>query len=597
MLIVAVWDASGQPLDGASLTATTELGGMKAVPQSSGLYMFDGAGIAYGDFVKVSVDVEHATWGADSIDMLFTASPILRLELVYDSVGDVTGYSPQATTPPSSGPGDGVPANDDCANATSIGLGATNGSTVGATLSGPDTCGTAITAPGVWYSVTGTGNTMTVSTCSGASNYDSKLSVFCGGCETLNCVGGNDDDCGTASGLLSTVTWCSQLGAEYLVLVHGFNADTGDFALLVSDDGAACSDALACLPVGACCQTDGSCDQNTAIGCAAAGGTYSGDGVDCFGLGASSTHGSAPNAAIPDFDLIGLSDSIAIADNGSLVGDVNVELFVNHTWQGDLIVTLTHEDTGTSAVIMDRNGFPDSAFGCGEDDIVGAILDDEGTASIEAQCAPNLTSPPSYTPFGDALSAFDGESLGGTWTLNISDNAEFDTGTLVSWSMTVTEAGEPVCEQPECFLVIGDGPGTGSFTGAAHEFETQVGPTIEDSFPVLMTDIPSFVLPAKAKRGASLGGQVSMPGGPASELEPWMQDGQFAVQVLMWNPGVFPSLPEQFTACLDVEILPNGSVKTTSSGESLGGLEIAAEIDWLPDGTRVISFPFVIPGF
>jgi subtilisin-like proprotein convertase family protein len=596
-LLVAVWDASGQPLDGASLTATSELGGMKAAPQSGGMYLFNGAGISYGDFVKVSVDIEHATWGADSVDMLFTAAPLLRLELVYDGAGDVAGYSPQAATPPASGPGDGVPVNDDCANATSAGLGVTNGSTVGATLSGPDACGTTITAPGVWYSVTGTGNTMTVTTCDASSNYDSKLSVFCGGCDTLNCVGGNDDDCADASGLLSTVTWCSELGAEYLVLVHGFSGGTGDFALLVSDDGAACSDALACLPVGACCFTDGSCDQLTSIACAAAGGTYSGDGVDCFGLGASSTHGSAPNAAIPDFDVNGLSDSIAIADNGSLVGDINVELFVNHSWQGDLIVTLTHEDTGTSAVIMDRNGFPDLAFGCGEDNFVGAILDDEGTASIEAQCAPDLSSPPSYTPFGDALSAFDGEDQGGTWTLNISDNAEFDTGTLVSWSMTVTDAGEPACEQPECFLVIGDGPGSGSFTGAAHEFETQVGPTIEDSYPVLMTDIPSFVLPPKAKRGASVGAQVSMQGGTELELEPWMQDGQFAVQVLMWNPGVFPSLPEQFTACLDVEILPNGSIKTTSNGESLGGLEIAAQIDWLPDGTRVISFPFVIPGF
>ena len=597
-LLVGVWDANGAPVSDAVVTALSEDGGLKAIPQAGGMYLLDGAGISYGDQVKMSVEVQHMLWGTDAIDMVFEAAPLLRLELAYNGVGDVDAYSPQALSGPAAGPGDGTPANDDCSNAIALEVGvAASGSTLGATLDGVDLCGTAVTAPGVWYSVTGTGNTMTASTCSSFFGYDTKISVFCGGCDALNCIGGNDDNCiGGGSSLLSTTSWCSQLGAEYLVLVHGFSAGTGPFDVLVSDDGVACSGAAPCLAAGACCFTDGSCDQLTSAECAAAGGSYSGDGVPCFEVGASSTYGSSPNVAIPDFSAAGVSDSQVIGDSFA-IGDLDVELVVNHTWQGDLIVTLTHEDTGTSVTLVDRNGVPASTFGCGEDNWAGLVLDDEGASSVEDACAPNLSSPPNLIPVG-SLSAFDGEDMAGTWTLNISDNAEFDTGTLASWSITASEAGEPACEQPECFLVIGDGPGVGTFTGAEHEFSTQVGPVIEDSYAVLMEDIPSFVLPPVAPRGTGASAVVSMAGGPAvTGVEPWMADGHFAVQVVMWNPNVFPWLPEQFTAALDVEILPNGKVKTTHVGEDLGGLELTAKIERLADGTRVISFPFIIPGF
>src|SRR5690606_11005902 len=43
------------------------------------------------------------------------------------------------------------------------------------------------------------------------------------------------------------------------------------------------------------------------------------------------------------------------------------------------------------------------------------------------------------------LSAFDGEDLSGTWTLNISDNALGDTGALTEWCL-VAELGGPAPE-------------------------------------------------------------------------------------------------------------------------------------------------------
>lgn len=51
---------------------------------------------------------------------------------------------------------------------------------------------------------------------------------------------------GGASVRLSTVSWCSQAGATYLILVHGFGAFFGDFELDISADGAACEPKVKC---------------------------------------------------------------------------------------------------------------------------------------------------------------------------------------------------------------------------------------------------------------------------------------------------------------------------------------------------------------
>jgi hypothetical protein len=144
----------------------------------------------------------------------------------------------------------GPPANDDCAGAIPVLVpSVTAGSTLTAALDAVAACGTTITAPGVWYSFTGTGNTVTVTTCDAmpATGYDTKLNVYTDGCGILTCVTGNDDggtpDCAIPSGSLykSRVTFCSIAGQEYLVLVQGFGGSIGDFNLSVSDDGVPCA--------------------------------------------------------------------------------------------------------------------------------------------------------------------------------------------------------------------------------------------------------------------------------------------------------------------------------------------------------------------
>ena len=129
------------------------------------------------------------------------------------------------------------PANDDCVDAEAI-LSVpslTSGSTIGSSV-WPEafSCGTSVgTGGGVWYTVTGTGNTMTATTCQamGSADYDTKISVFCGDCGSLTCIDGNDDDGACGAAFTSTVDWPSEAGAEYDIYVHGFGAATGNFSM------------------------------------------------------------------------------------------------------------------------------------------------------------------------------------------------------------------------------------------------------------------------------------------------------------------------------------------------------------------------------
>jgi|GEM_PF-1662912 len=174
--------------------------------------------------------------------------------------------------------------NDNCAGAIAVDIPSqTPGTTVNATVDdGLPFCGTSVTSPGVWYTVVGTGTTITASLCDGNTSFDSKLSAYCAvDCSdltTATCVTGNDDTCG----LQSEITWCSQAGAVYYILVHGFGGQTGTFELDITEDGVPCTADVACLPTGACC-LNGDCLGTITEGeCDALGGQWS-EGESCEG--------------------------------------------------------------------------------------------------------------------------------------------------------------------------------------------------------------------------------------------------------------------------------------------------------------------------
>ena len=149
----------------------------------------------------------------------------------------------------------------------------------------------------------------------------------------------------------------------------------------------------------------------------------------------------APAAAIPDNDAAGVSSTQTI-DSAKNISDLNVSLNIPHTLVGDLIVTLTHIDTGTSATLLDRPGTTNPTFfdrGC-QGDNVDATIDDEGAdGNAESMCDNNPAIHGNVVGGDPAtsslLAAFDGESFGGDWQLTVSDNARGETGTLDQWCL------------------------------------------------------------------------------------------------------------------------------------------------------------------
>lgn len=123
--------------------------------------------------------------------------------------------------------------NEDlCEGALPIACGETlSGTTENATEDGVEECGTAITSSGVWYVLDGVDAQIAVTTCPD-NQYDTKLNVYSGSCDALECVDGNDD---IAQGVYcSQVVFSGEAGTTYYILVQGYDGATGDFDLAVT---------------------------------------------------------------------------------------------------------------------------------------------------------------------------------------------------------------------------------------------------------------------------------------------------------------------------------------------------------------------------
>jgi len=119
--------------------------------------------------------------------------------------------------------------NDHCPNATPIVIPGTEtvitgGATKDATNDfpyGERFCGAPLDTAGVWYTIEGTGDGLSVSTC-GQNDYNSAISIFTGNdCGELQCYTGiatRDPSCNYGG---VTAAWLSDVGETYHVYVHG----------------------------------------------------------------------------------------------------------------------------------------------------------------------------------------------------------------------------------------------------------------------------------------------------------------------------------------------------------------------------------------
>ena len=125
-----------------------------------------------------------------------------------------------------------VPANDLCGFAVPI--------TCGQTVMGTTTCASGEVlplgcyslngAPSVWYSIIGTGDYVTLSTC--GSFFDTEINVFVGSCGALQCLNFNDDALICAP--QSEIGFTAASGGAYYIAITSSDGSSGDFTLSAS---------------------------------------------------------------------------------------------------------------------------------------------------------------------------------------------------------------------------------------------------------------------------------------------------------------------------------------------------------------------------
>ncbi|TMI64832.1 MAG: hypothetical protein E6H07_02645 [Bacteroidetes bacterium] len=151
------------------------------------------------------------------------------------------------------------------------------------------------------------------------------------------------------------------------------------------------------------------------------------------------------NIAIPDAIPAGVNiplTSPAISFGAASNLKVQVTTNSGHSWVGDLILKLT-SPCGTT-FLFDRPGVPQGAFG-NDADFIGTYTFDIAGATIIPETGGGVIAPGTYQPSNSANPGIAHQWSGitfpcsgaGTWTLNVSDNAGGDVGTLESWSLII----------------------------------------------------------------------------------------------------------------------------------------------------------------
>lgn len=166
------------------------------------------------------------------------------------------------------------------------------------------------------------------------------------------------------------------------------------------------------------------------------------------GAGGAIPDGAGGNIPGPAFT------SMVSTTDGDTISNVWLDLDVFHSWTGDLAVTLSNTN-GDSADIFIRVGAPTPGVGAGDSSNLSGVYTfmdggaDFWAAAAAAPGSADIIAPGTYTAStggGAAVSlagAFGGASGAADWTLSITDNFNFDTGSVAGWTLYVETVPTP----------------------------------------------------------------------------------------------------------------------------------------------------------
>ncbi|HEX8351480.1 MAG TPA: proprotein convertase P-domain-containing protein [Pyrinomonadaceae bacterium] len=155
-----------------------------------------------------------------------------------------------------------------------------------------------------------------------------------------------------------------------------------------------------------------------------------------------------PAVSIPDANSAGVGIPLTVSGFSGNIEDLNFRFGGNsctsahgattvgldHSWVGDLVITLTSPQ-GTTVTLLSRPG------GGGDgNNFCNTTFDDEGgVSSIQSINALGAPYTGTFTP-ASPLAAFRGQNPNGTWTLRVSDRVGDDTGSVRAFSLVFTGA-------------------------------------------------------------------------------------------------------------------------------------------------------------
>src|SRR5688572_9434485 len=151
---------------------------------------------------------------------------------------------------------------------------------------------------------------------------------------------------------------------------------------------------------------------------------------------------------VPDNNPVGVAvGPISFPDDGNIIRDTIIDLQMNHTWVGDLVVTVFYDpDCGgplapvsTRVLCRPRGTASGRPAPCGTTPTAGAsgnlvctnvyLFSDEGLSRISDGTNPANIAGGCYR--GDeSLAVFNNLRKGGCWTMNVADRAGADLGTI-----------------------------------------------------------------------------------------------------------------------------------------------------------------------
>lgn len=168
---------------------------------------------------------------------------------------------------------------------------------------------------------------------------------------------------------------------------------------------------------------------------------FDNDGIDDGHDACLSARNSSPrlNLVLPangPGPFASVSHTIHVTDHGPIT-QLALGIQGTHTYVGDLVMKLTHVNTGRTVVLMDQPGFPaNPEGGCPSNDFFITFFNSVFGSPVETMCNSSSPAISGAVLSEQSLASFNGEDQSGDWTLTVEDHyPAVDGGSLNQWCL------------------------------------------------------------------------------------------------------------------------------------------------------------------